>query len=462
VTPRDRTIACALAAARREECEQWVAEIAPADPGADVLTWLQPHAEGEQDAFYYALPSAGVAIAARGAVATREHAGASRFASADAALREASARLWMIPSTPNGVTPLWVGGFGFADAPAEDPDWSGFPPARWWLPRELWWRHDGACWRVRAAAVGPDDDAEGVARALDDTPRRAAAARPSIPPLDPGSDTVLRPSGNAAQHGDRVRRALGAIARGELEKVVVARALDVERAAPFDPLALLRVLGAQHPECAVFAVARAGTWLVGATPERLLRRAGRRVDAMALAGSAARGRSPEEDAQHRRALVESKKEQSEHAVAVRALRAALEASGAALRVPESPAVLALPGVQHLCTAIRGELPESGPGLLALAGRVHPSAAVAGAPREPALRWLAANEDLDRGWYAGLIGWTTPAGDGELSAALRCARIRSGRARLFAGGGIVDGSQPEAELRETRLKWNALLPALLEL
>ncbi len=452
------TIDDALAAARRQGRGQWVAAVAPADPEIDPLALL---AADDQDAFCYALPDSGLAIAARGAAASFELAGPSRFTEADAALRDASARLWTGPSTPDGVGPLWVGGFAFADAPTESAGWSGFPPARWWLPRELWLRRGGACWRVRIAPVAPEDDAAGVARALADAALHRTPPQRGASPAT-RSHTSLCPSSDAATHTARVARALGAIHRGELEKVVLARAVDVERAAPFDPLALLRALGAQHPQCAVFAVARAGGWFLGASPERLLRLAGRRVDAMALAGSAPRGRSPEEDAHLRRQLVESKKEQSEHAVVVRALRAALESSGAALHVPESPDVLALPGVQHLRTAIRGELTETGPGLLALAGRVHPSAAVAGAPRDPALAWLAANEDLERGWYAGLVGWMTPSGDGELSASLRCARLRGGRARLFAGGGIVAGSQPEAELRETRIKWNALLPALLEL
>jgi isochorismate synthase len=188
---------------------------------------------------------------------------------------------------------------------------------------------------------------------------------------------------------------------------------------------------------------------------------GNRVETAALAGSAARGHTPEEDAALGRELFESKKEQEEHAVVVRALRAALEPHCESLDVPESPSLLRLEGIQHLETRFAGAL-ASGAHLLEIADALHPTPAVGGAPRAPAVDWLARHERLDRGWYAGAVGFVDAEGGGDLAVALRSALLRGGDALLYAGAGIVAGSVPEDELLETRIKLRALLTPLLEI
>jgi menaquinone-specific isochorismate synthase len=162
-------------------------------------------------------------------------------------------------------------------------------------------------------------------------------------------------------------------------------------------------------------------------------------------------------------LRESKKEQAEHASVVRQLRAALSGDGATVHAAEAPTILALDALQHLHTRVEALLPtRQTPTALALAGRVHPTPAVAGAPSDVARVWLRRHEPLTRGWYAGGIGWLAPGGDGALAVALRCALLRGGEARLYAGAGIVAGSTPDAELEETRLKLRAAMSALVEL
>jgi isochorismate synthase EntC len=180
-----------------------------------------------------------------------------------------------------------------------------------------------------------------------------------------------------------------------------------------------------------------------------------------VAGSAPRGRSPEEDDRLGTALRESKKEQEEHAAVVRALREALAPLCVVLDVPEAPRLLRVEGIQHLETPIAGTLRDDAK-LFELAGRLHPTPAVAGAPREAALAWLAEHEALVRGWYGGGVGFLDAAGGGELCAGLRSALVCGSDARLYAGAGIVAASDPEAELVETRLKLRALLLPLLEL
>jgi isochorismate synthase len=235
------------------------------------------------------------------------------------------------------------------------------------------------------------------------------------------------------------------------------------------PLArILRALREAHPRCAVFAVApatrggEAAPVFAGATPELLARVSGRSVEAQALAGSAARGRTALHDARVRRALLTSAKERREHEVVVAALREALAPLCEEIAFEEQPHALCLSGLQHLETRVRARLGCSeSVRLLELAARLHPSPAVLGAPRAAAARWRSAHEALERGWYAGGIGAFDANGDGELFVALRCALLRGERARLFAGAGIVAGSRPEAEARETRLKLRALLGALSE-
>ena len=162
-----------------------------------------------------------------------------------------------------------------------------------------------------------------------------------------------------------------------------------------------------------------------------------------------------------RELREDKKEQDEHALVVQQIREVLARHTRDLRVAESPRLLALEGIQHLETPIEGEL-SNGATLLELVGELHPTPAVGGVPREPALRWLESEERLDRGLYAGPVGWIDARGEGEFCVALRSALIENERALLIAGAGIVAGSKPDAELRETRLKLRTLLSPLLEL
>lgn len=240
-----------------------------------------------------------------------------------------------------------------------------------------------------------------------------------------------------------------------LEKVVLARDLLVRTAAPLDPAVLARRLAARFPTCFTFV----HEGLVGATPELLVRRTGIEVDALVLAGSASRGTTAEDDRQVGAALRASAKDRAEHHHAVRSVRAALAPHCPALEVEAEPHLLRLANVQHLATRVRGRLAEPTTTLLHLADDLHPTAAVCGTPTGAALARIHDLEGMDRGRYAGPVGWVDAAGDGELGIALRCAELTSAGARLFAGAGIVAGSRPEAELEETRLKLAAMRSAL---
>jgi menaquinone-specific isochorismate synthase len=252
---------------------------------------------------------------------------------------------------------------------------------------------------------------------------------------------------------ESVATAIDLIGEGQAEKVVLARDYALWSKTPFDPIRLLSRLEARFPDCYVFRV----DGLVGASPELLVRREGLEVSSLALAGSAARSDDPTEDELLSKALLTSDKDLREHASAAASVGNVLRELCGHLEREAEPSLLRLANVQHLATRFEGVLTQP-MSALEIAARLHPTAAVGGTPTEEAVRLIRLLEHMDRGRYAGPVGWMDSDGDGEFAIALRCAEISGARARLFAGAGIVSGSLPEAELEETRIKLLAMLSA----
>ena len=253
---------------------------------------------------------------------------------------------------------------------------------------------------------------------------------------------------------ESVARAVGMIESGRLRKVVLARDVEVWSKSPFDAGLLLDRLQEAHPECFTFLV----DGLVGASPELLLRLHDRELESQALAGTAPRHPDPVRDRELARGLIASEKNLHEHELTVRSVDDALGQVCSRLTRDHRPSVRELAHLRHLATSFTGALarPMSSFGVLE---RLHPTAAVGGVPRRAALEAIRELEGIDRDGYAGPVGWFDQAGGGEWAIALRCARLRENRARLFAGAGIVTGSLPEEELTETRLKLRAMTSAL---
>ena len=269
-----------------------------------------------------------------------------------------------------------------------------------------------------------------------DRPRYAGASVPDVHWLEAVAGTVER------------------IGRTELDKVVMARDFAVWSKERFDSKRILRSLLDRFPNCHIFSV----DGLIGASPELLVRVRDRTVESVVLAGSAPRSGDPVEDEQIGKALLASDKDNREHEMAAVSVGRVLgEICERMFRDPQ-PILVDLANVRHLGTRFRGRLGHTLPAL-ELAGMLHPTAAVGGTPTELALETILELEGMDRGRYAGPVGWMDGRGDGGFAIALRCAEISGARARLFAGAGIVAGSLPESELEETRLKLQAMLQAL---
>jgi menaquinone-specific isochorismate synthase len=261
----------------------------------------------------------------------------------------------------------------------------------------------------------------------------------------------------APQWEQAVAAAVAAIKAGRLRKVVLARDLYATAEQPIDPRILLRRLAARYPECYTFAC----DGMVGATPELLIQQTGREVSALVLAGTTPRGGDPAEDDALGAELLASAKNTEEHSYAVASMRDALGPLCDTLDVEARPALLKLPNLQHLGTRVRGTLAPTGTprSALALAAVVHPTAAVCGTPTGAAFELIRELEHMDRERYAGPVGWVDAEGNGEWGIALRCAQLSGRSARLFAGCGIVAGSDPAAELAEAQVKFRPMRGAL---
>jgi len=255
----------------------------------------------------------------------------------------------------------------------------------------------------------------------------------------------------------RVAQAIKEIESTKLEKVVLARDLKVNSHHAIDPRKILRNLSAEYPSTWIFAV----DGLIGATPELLLRLSRGMVTSRVLAGTISKTGDDEKDLALAASLARSSKDLEEHEYAVRSVADALDPFCTSTNVPESPFVLHLANVMHLATDVTGALIESKKSVDAftLLEKLHPSAAVCGTPTDLATALIKNIEGMSRGRYAGPVGWLDARGDGELGIALRCGQITENEIRIFAGCGIVAGSNPEKELEESAAKMIPMRSAL---
>lgn len=303
---------------------------------------------------------------------------------------------------------------------------------------------EGALERVRAVVEGlaPDTGVE---------PDLAAGPPPAV------REVRRRPGREAWSR--MVAAALEGVAAGRLEKVVVARCLELALDRPADPVDVLEALRGDGEGTFPYLIEPAGgTYLVGAAPEIVASRRGRRFRATAVAGTVREGADPAESERLARRLLSSDKDRREHRIGVRDMREALLEVAGVAEVDEAPRVLRLQGMQHLSTNLTARVPED-LHVLELLATLHPTAAVNGRPRDAALSYLRSREPFDRGWYAGPVGWFDAAGDGAFAPALRSVASKGRRARVSAGAGIVEGSRPAAEWDETGVKLKPALRAL---
>jgi isochorismate synthase len=235
----------------------------------------------------------------------------------------------------------------------------------------------------------------------------------------------------------------------------------VEVSGRFDIGSVLDELDAQQSTAIVFAVSWDHATFIGATPELLVATDGARLRTLALAGSAPRAGDPREDARLGRALQASAKDQHEHVLVVDYITEALTRLGVHVTTDSRPQLIKYPGIQHLGTRIEGKFaPNDTAFAFDVIDALHPTPAVGGVPRSAAVEWQQAHEGIDRGWYAGPLGWLDIRGNAEIAVGIRSALVQPKRAVVYAGCGIVSGSDARAEYEESRVKAAQMLNALL--
>jgi isochorismate synthase len=353
----------------------------------------------------------------------------------------AAARLWRRIASPDTVA---VGGFAYRTDRDPRGAWAGFPALLFRVPALAVLRRRG-----RTFVIAATSDAEEL---LDLSP--SAVRAPSARHLDV---TAVR---NPLAWTAAVETAAARLRGGEAEKVVLAREVIAHGDGVVSAGNVVRGLRTAYPSCFTYLITGAdGTAFAGASPELLVRKSGDHAFAQPMAGSVARGASDAEDERLARDLSSSVKDADEHRVVsqfvVDALRPfALEVNA------RGPQVVRFTNIQHLATSVEAALRDPVPDVLQLAAALHPTPAVGGWPREPADKLIDELEGMERGWYAGAVGWIDGRGDGEFAVALRCGLLWEDGARLYAGVGVMPDSDPARELEETELKFKALLTALV--
>jgi salicylate biosynthesis isochorismate synthase len=367
------------------------------------------------------------------------------------------------PDLTAAPSPRLFGGVAFRPEPVRAAPWSAFADASFVIPR---WRYAVSGEEASLAlALGPGEradlaDIERVVTAL-----LAAHAVESVPysadggrGMDPRAPSARLERTSPAEWEAMIVDALASIRAHELEKVVPMTLCRVTAASDLGVASALARVRAAYPECTRFAFQRGPAVFLGASPERLVARSGAAVLSEALAGSRARAEGPRDDARAVEALLGSDKDIREHHVVVRAIERALRPFASEVRTREVPLVRTLRNVHHLWTPIEATLAAPAH-VLDLCRVLHPTPAVCGNPRPAAFDWIDAHERASRGWYAGAVGWFDAAGDGAFSVAIRAGVLERREAWLYAGAGIVEGSDPAAEYEETRVKQTVMLSAL---
>jgi salicylate biosynthesis isochorismate synthase/menaquinone-specific isochorismate synthase len=435
------------------------AEVDVADPCAAVFAsrlasdrwfcWEQPDRE-------FALAGLGVAHEA----ASR---GDGRFADvAEECLRTGRDAVLEEPAgLPAGAGPVWLGGFAFESEGGASSTWSSLTPASLVLPELSVCRSGERAFLTVNAVAGPGDDADRLLAGLG-ARLSALRAEAPLPMLDPHptAHAEIRSARPPGEFEAAVDAATSRIAAGEMRKVVLAREVIVSAAAAHDPAALFGAMREQFPACFCFCCGTPEAAFIGASPELLVRRSGAGVSTVALAGSTRRSSDPAVDDHLGEQLLRSDKDRREQRIVSERIVRSLRPHAVWVEAAAEPEIVKVANIQHLATPVIAQLAEPH-SAIELAGMLHPTPAVGGEPWPPAARAIADLEGMDRGWYAAPVGWMDATEDGEFCVALRSALLRDREAHLFAGVGVVAGSDPAAELAESEIKLQALLPLLAE-
>ncbi len=425
-----------------EGLDPWALLAPLRDDGARLMAWASP----QQDISFVAI----------GALLEHRPSGSDRFSEAGSWWKPIAQQMssqYIDGGAAAQHTPACLAGFAFQSRTDRSDDWEPWGDAALCVPEVLIWSESGtttAVFTVDATAGQVQTQVDALKQTLHGWLTRTGSS--SRTPAE--STPVAEPHNEADwEHWrDRVESAQECMADGTLQKVVLARAQSFAPADAhsFDPLATAVALRNRQFASTTFLICRKdGRAFLGSSPEVLVRLSKGSVETVALAGTRRRD-TGNTDNELSEALLGSNKDRLEQQLVTRAITEALQPAVQDLELSEAPEVVRHPDVQHLKTAIRGRLSADAT-IFDLVHRLHPTPAVGGLPRESALAWLDDNEHLDRGWYAGPVGWLDESGDGEFVVAIRSVLMAPHSASAFAGCGLVSSSDPADEWEESRVK-----------
>ncbi|MGV0026525.1 isochorismate synthase [Phormidesmis priestleyi] len=437
-------------------------EIDPIDPLAVLQSIVQP----DQRHFYFEKGQQ-EAVLAIGAAIQLETKGKNRFLQAKEFIQNTLLRTTQIGELDAPFSGAhFFCNFSFFDDVSET---GFFPSASIFLPRWQVSRRGDRSTLVANLVIDQYFDPDVAASLIWRRFEAMRSVRHEVVDLAIGHKNLLKKQNVSHTHHfkNSVSSVLKLIQKNHLHKVVLAHALDVTSPIPFNLITSLNNLRKLYSNCYIFSASNGkGQTFIGASPERLVTIHDQRLETDALAGSAPRGKTAIEDTQLANDLLSSVKELHEHQVVIDSITQHLSQLGLEARRPlvgnskrSSARLLQLPNIQHLHTPIQAKVPSS-VHLLDVVAKLHPTPAVAGAPRSPACEQIRHFEQFERSLYAAPIGWVDRQGNGEFAVGIRSALLNGCHARLFAGAGIVAGSTPEKELNEVQLKLQALLQALV--
>ena len=402
-----------------------------------------------------------IAFAGAGTVIELMAWGEKRYAKITSQIRDLFARAYILGSDNPLTAPRLFGGFAFRSDFTPDNTWSIYTPAHFVLPHYQLVSIDGEMWLTINTQIPLD---EQPAALIDDL---KLALRQKIAQLkvcerqlfDQRQSRLLNVKYpmTGAMWAKMVNTATNRIRAGELNKVVLSRAAELQFAGRVNLLPILRYLAEHYAGCYRFLFEpRPHVAFYGASPELLARVNGRQIETMGLAGSIARGDSPEADRRLSHELLHSAKDRLEHQIVVDKIRDRLAPLTASLEIPP-PGLLKLSNIQHIYTPIQGRLTRNA-GVLSLVEALHPTPALGGDPRETAMTFIRQLEPIPRGWYGAPVGWIDSALDGQFAVAIRSAVAQESRVWVYSGAGIVEDSVPQKEWDETALKFRPMLNA----
>ena len=427
----------------------------PLQPPPDPLAFFADAKEWGMRSFW-ARPNDGFWMVGSGAAAVLEANGERPIETVRQSIASLLDSAIIQGDSRRGTGPVFTGGVRFDPLAERRPLWAGFPDAGLVLPRLLLTVSNDEAWLTANLLVSPETDPR---LETDRTTAMIDALTSAGFQAEPQPRVLLDSADGYSRWDEWLEQALRLIEDGGLSKVVLARRRTLLGDGDFSALAALDRLIDSYPQCTVFAVDNGDSTFLGATPEDLVCLQKGALALSCLAGTAPRGGTPEEDERLGRELLSSGKERREHQAVVSMLAEALSNACSELHWNREPDIAYLRNVQHLRTSFQGRL-GSNRDILDLVRLLHPTPALGGTPTGAALELIRRLEG-DRGWYAAPLGWLDHEGDGEFSVAIRSALLQGDQATLFAGSGIVRGSDVRREFEETELKFQPLLKALGE-